>query len=78
VRPEPFDETEAAEGRFGADLTTGIDSLPCTETVDGLESRFGEITNWVLAHHDLEVDEGRRERLFWSRSIKPPKMRDTA
>jgi hypothetical protein len=64
VRPEPFDEMEAAKDRFGADLTTGINSLPRTETVDGLESRFGEITNWVLAHHDLEVDGETRKSLL--------------
>ena len=64
VQAEPFDEVEAAKNRFGTDLTTGINSLPCTETVDGLESRFGEITNWVLAHHDLEVDEEARKALL--------------
>ncbi len=64
MRAEPFDETEAAKNRFGADLTTGINSLPCNETVEGLESRFGEITNWVLAHHDLEVDEQTRKALL--------------
>jgi integrase len=64
VRPEPFDETEAAKNRFGTDLTTGINSLPRTETVEGLESRFGEITNWVLAHHDLEIDDQTRKALL--------------
>ena len=64
VRPEPFDEVEAARNRFGADLTTGIDSLPPSETVEGLESRFGEITNWVLAHHDLEIDDQTRKALL--------------
>ena len=64
VRSEPFDETEAAKNRFGADLTTGINSLPRNETVDGLESRFGEITNWVLAHHDLEIDDQTRKALL--------------
>ena len=64
VQAGPFDEVGAAKNRFGTDLTTGINSLPCTETVDGLESRFGEITNWVLAHHDLEVDEGARKALL--------------
>ena len=64
VRPEPFDETEAAKNRFGADLTTGINSLPPNETVDGLESRFGEITNWILVHHDLEVDDQTRKALL--------------
>ena len=64
VRPEPFDEVEAARNRFGADLTTGINSLPRNETVEGLESRFGEITNWVLAHHDLEIDDQTRKALL--------------
>ena len=64
VRPEPFDEVEAAKNRFGADLTTGINSLPRNETLEGLESRFGEITNWVLAHHDLEVDGETRKALL--------------
>jgi len=64
VQAKPFDEVEAAENRFGADLTTGINSLPRTETVEGLESRFGEITNWVLAHHDLEVGEETRKSLL--------------
>ena len=64
VRPEPFDEVEAAKNRFGADLTTGINSLPRNEAVEGLESRFGEITNWVLAHHDLEIDEQTRKALL--------------
>jgi hypothetical protein len=64
VQQEPFDEIEAAKNRFGADLTTGINSLPRNETVEGLESRFGEITNWVLAHHDLEVDEQTRKALL--------------
>jgi len=64
VRPEPFDEVEAAKNRFGADLTTGINSLPPNETVDGLESRFGEITNWILVHNDLEVDEQTRKALL--------------
>ena len=64
VRSEPFDEMEAAKNQFGADLTTGINSLPRNETVDGLESRFGEITNWVLAHHDLEIDDQTRKALL--------------
>jgi integrase len=64
VRSEPFDEMEAAQHRFGPDLTTGINSMPRTETVEGLESRFGEITNWVLAHHDLEVSEETRKSLL--------------
>ncbi len=64
VRSEPFDETEAAKNRFGADLTTGINSLPRSESVEGLESRFGEITNWVLAHHDLEIDDQARKALL--------------
>jgi integrase len=64
VRSEPFDEVEAAKDRFGTDLTTGVNALPRTETVEGLESRFGEITNWVLAHHDLEVDEETRKSLL--------------
>jgi len=64
VRPEPFDEMEAAKDRFGTELTTGINSLPRTETVEGLESRFGEITNWVLAHHDLEIDDQTRKALL--------------
>jgi integrase len=64
VLPEPFDEMVAAKDRFGTELTTGINSLPRTETVEGLESRFGEITNWVLAHHDLEVDDQTRQALL--------------
>ena len=64
VRSEPFDEMEVAKNRFGADLTTGINSLPRNETVEGLESRFGEITNWVLAHHDLEIDDQARKALL--------------
>jgi hypothetical protein len=64
VQAEPFDEVEAAKNRFGADLTTGINSLPRNETMDGLESRFGEITNWVLTHHDLEIDDQTRKALL--------------
>jgi integrase len=64
IRPEPIDETEAAKDQFGIDLTAGVNALPRSETVDGLESRFGEITNWVLAHHDLEVDEETKKSLL--------------
>ncbi len=32
--------------------------------MEGLESRFGEITNWVLAHHDLEIDDQARKALL--------------
>jgi hypothetical protein len=64
VQAEPFDEVEAAKNRFGADLTTGINSLPRNETMDGLESRFGEITNWVLTHHGLEIDDQTRKALL--------------
>jgi integrase len=32
--------------------------------VEGLESRFGEITNWILVHNDLEVDEQTRKALL--------------
>ena len=45
-------------------MTTGINSLPRNETVEGLESRFGEITNWVLTHHDLEIDDQTRKALL--------------
>ena len=65
IRPEPFDETEAAKTQFGADLTAGIDSLPSSETWTGLEARFGEITNWVLALNELEVDEETRKTLLF-------------
>jgi integrase len=64
VRTGTFDEMEAAKDRFGTDLTTGINALPRNETVEGLESRFGEITNWVLAHHDLEIDDETRKSLL--------------
>ena len=64
IRPEAIDETNAAKDRFGSDLTAGINALPRNETLEGLESRFGEITNWVLSHHDLEVDDETRKSLL--------------
>ncbi|CAJ0892670.1 hypothetical protein AMST5_04239 [freshwater sediment metagenome] len=62
--PEPFDEVEAARERFGDDLTSGVNALPLGTTTAGLESRFGAAANWILAHHNLEVDTQTREALL--------------
>jgi hypothetical protein len=64
ISTEPFDEIQAAKDRFGDNLTAGINSLPCTETFEGLEARFGAAANWVLARHDLEIDADTRKALL--------------
>jgi integrase len=64
VTAQRVDETEAARERFGEDLTSGIDSIPPSQSTDGLEARFGAMTNWVLSEHNLEVDAETRKALL--------------
>lgn len=50
---------------FGDDLTAGVNALPAGEANrDALESRFGELADYLLARHRIAVDEKTRHRLL--------------
>ncbi|MFL5113011.1 MAG: hypothetical protein ACJ8BE_04910 [Microvirga sp.] len=49
------DEWLAAE-MFGEEISAIVDRHPPHQVTDALESRFGLLTDWVLARHKIEVD----------------------
>ncbi|MGH1591032.1 hypothetical protein ACRBEV_25025 [Methylobacterium phyllosphaerae] len=49
---------------FGSDLTAGINALPATNDLSGLEARFGRLASWVLTLHGLDVDGDTRTALL--------------
>ena len=57
------DATMATE-TFGSDLTAGINALPATDDLRGLEVRFGRLASWVLTLHGIEVDADTRQALL--------------
>lgn len=50
---------------FGEDLTAGVNALPAGEADrNALESRFGELADYLLARHRIAVDDETRGRLL--------------
>lgn len=62
--PNELDTVASAEEAFGPGLTAGIDALPRSANLAGVEKRFGFLTDWVLAKHGLLVDAETRTRLL--------------
>lgn len=62
--PNDLDTAAAAESTFGADLTSGINALPRSQSIRALEARFEWLTDWVLTKHGLMVDAETRIRLL--------------
>ena len=59
-----IDGAEAAK-LFGNDLTAGVNALPSAEADrNALESRFGELADYLLARHRIAVDDETRGRLL--------------
>ena len=59
-----IDGTGATE-LFGDDLTAGVNALPAGEADRGaLESRFGELADYLLAHYRIAVNDETRGRLL--------------
>ncbi|WP_157775121.1 tyrosine-type recombinase/integrase [Hartmannibacter diazotrophicus] len=62
--PDGVDTIAAAEQKFGPGLTAGIDALPRSSDLSGMERRFGWLVGWVLNKHGLLVDAETRTRLL--------------
>ncbi|NNM72419.1 hypothetical protein [Enterovirga aerilata] len=60
----PDRDLKLAREAFGRDLTTAINSLP-DNTFAGLESRFGQVADDILAMHGVELVEDDRPRLLY-------------
>ncbi|MCJ2044610.1 integrase [Methylobacterium sp. J-078] len=64
LHPGETQTLEQAVAIFGADLTKGINALPPSTDLAGLEVRLGFFVDWVLQKHALAVDRQTRIRLL--------------